>query len=126
MVRGSGESGVIQIGGSDDDDLDEDTTGDGRVPFVFVVKARRILSEVEKRLSSDIYRGIMLEVVQRVVTDITEKFVGDPERSSSYLVAALANLTYILHELLPEASADISVQDDHDLTKTEDTIWQMV
>ena len=127
MVRGSGESGIIQIGSlEEEDDFDENENGDGRVPFVFVIRARRMLGEVEKRLASDIYRGIMLEVVQRVVGDISEKFVNDPERNSNYLVAALANLTYILHELLPEDTTDHTILDDQDLTRTDDSIWSMV
>jgi hypothetical protein len=56
---------------------------------------------MENRLAVDIYRGILLEVVSRLISDLQTKFVDVASKSSTDLLAVHANLIFILSEFLP-------------------------
>jgi len=78
---------------------------------------------MKRRLSADIHRGIMIEAVTRIVTEVHEKFVESQEAMSDSLLVALANLSFILDEVLTEDEAEAVDPDDADFIKTEGTIW---
>lgn len=43
---------------------------DESIPYGYVSECLHLLKELEKRLQSDIYRGILLEVVQRISNEV--------------------------------------------------------
>ena len=59
-----------------------------------------MLKKLESRLQSDIYRGVLLEVVQRIITDIQASLMQGESVSSSSLLLAHAHFAYLFKEFL--------------------------
>ena len=79
---------------------------------------------MKQRLAIDIYRGILLEVVQRVVVELQEKFVEDAASSDNLLIA-IANLAYIRREFFQETTTESQLTEIDD-TKTEAGLWSLL
>ena len=57
--------------GQQERSLDIEILDDGEtIPYNYIRDCREQLGELEARLQSDIYRGILLEVVQRILSDV--------------------------------------------------------
>lgn len=57
-------------GGADAIDNQFEIILDESIPYGYVTECLHLLQELEKRLQSDIYRGILLEVVQRISNEV--------------------------------------------------------
>jgi hypothetical protein len=106
----------------DFDDLEQDSIP--TLPFAYIKRVRTILAEMKQRLAIDIYRGILLEVVQRVVVELQEKFVEDAASSDNLLIA-IANFTYIRREFFQETTTENQLTEIDD-TKTEAGLWSLL
>ena len=97
------------------------------MPFSYVKRTKTTLAEMKPRLAVDIYRGILLEVVKRMVVDLQEKFVEDANRTSDYLLIALANLAYIRREFFEADTTENLASNDLPIdTKTEEGLWSLL
>ena len=59
-----------------------------------------LLKQLELRLQSDIYRGILLEVVQRIITDVQMSLMQGETVTSSSLLLAHAHFAFLFKEFL--------------------------
>ena len=74
------------------------------IPYQYVNECLQILKQLNKRLQSDIYRGILLEVVQRIITDVQVNLMQGESVTSSSLLLAHAHFAFIFKEFLSSDS----------------------
>jgi len=56
--------------GSEQKDLELFEILKENIPYAYVIECLTLLQQLKTRLQSDIYRGILLEVVQRICNDV--------------------------------------------------------
>lgn len=97
-----------------------------------IVKLNSLLNELGKRINIEIFRGMVLEVVQRIISEILQPLIDLPNASLSLLIVAHANLLYVKKEVLKERliSDDKGEEDEDDdmidLDKTKETFWHLI
>ena len=70
------------------------------IPYSYVTECLSLLRQLELRLQSDIYRGILLEVVQRIITDVQMSLMQGETVTSSSLLLAHAHFAFLFKEFL--------------------------
>ena len=63
-----------------------------------------LFQQLNARLQSDIYRGILLEVVQRIINDIQISLMQGDSVTSSSLLLAHAHFAFLFKEFLGKDS----------------------
>ena len=98
-----------------------------------------MLAELKDRLAPDLFRGVLLEVVQRIVHESQTNLIDPEDAPSDNLLIAHAHLTHVLKDFFiieqgSDAQSDRGLgeieladdEDEMDLTKTKDTLWSLL
>ncbi|CDW76946.1 UNKNOWN [Stylonychia lemnae] len=124
------------------------------LPFQFITKLIEILQKLQKRINPDIYRGLLLEVVQRVYSEKLENLLSYESSDRPHLIEVLllahANIMFSRKDLLSKAQQNKSksqtkgtsdnnsttdqedaaqaeeIDDEIDLVKTKENLWQLL
>ena len=75
---------------------------DEGIPYSYILECKKVIDELEPRLQADIYTGILLEVVQRILSDIQTNLLQVEDVTSSNMMLAHAHYVYVLKEFLPD------------------------
>ena len=74
------------------------------IPYGYVTDCLALLQQLKARLQSDIYRGILLEVVQRIINDVQVSLMQGENVTSLSLLLAHAHFSFLFKEFLAKDS----------------------
>ena len=74
------------------------------IPYSYITECLHLLKQLESRLQSDIYRGVLLEVVQRISNDIQISLMQGETVTSQSLLLAHAHFAFLFKEFLSKDS----------------------
>eukprot|EP00347_Sterkiella_histriomuscorum_P013080 403366099 len=73
------------------------------IPFTFIQKLLEILHKLQSRIKPDIYRGLLLETMQRIYSEFIERILNyestNKQEVMEVLLLAHANIIFIMKEL---------------------------